>query len=212
MAEFLLGYDLRFPYSCFVPQQWTPSRRAAFLLRPEIETPASVDSLVWPSRFVFPGAFVARHPDGLERVTAPIAHPLQQCLDLWPTADAMAAHFAACGAGGDAIPIAVALCAEPAASGSWTALLGSSAATWAPHAGWLPLGFDIADGSLTSGLSNCGYRDDEVSALRNDWASEVNDFGLFEHLEAAQAFRAVTDARVPEHQPFEVYRLYRGPA
>lgn len=37
---------------------------------------------------------------------------------------------------------------------------------------WKLLGYDIADEWLTSGLSNCGYRENEVAALRASWAED----------------------------------------
>jgi hypothetical protein len=74
---------------------------------------------------------------------------------------------------------------------------------------WSLLGYDVADGALTSGLSNCGYDPSERPSLRRDWAGELNEHHLFEDPAAARAFRDVTDARVPEHAPFLVYCLLR---
>ncbi len=73
---------------------------------------------------------------------------------------------------------------------------------------WRPLGFDIADGTTVSGLSNCGYKADDALAFRDAWAPRLNDHGLFDEVHDALAFRAVTDARVREHAPFAVYALW----
>lgn len=74
--------------------------------------------------------------------------------------------------------------------------------------GWRLLGFDIADGTAISGLSNCGYQEDEADALRDAWAPRLNEHGLFVEVHDALAFRAVTDARVREHAPFAVYAIW----
>ncbi len=79
---------------------------------------------------------------------------------------------------------------------------------------WILLGYDVADSGFTSGLSNCGYRPDldDVEGLRRDWAPRLNAGGLFDDLEHAIAFRALSDGRIPEHAPFYVYALYKKEA
>jgi hypothetical protein len=71
------------------------------------------------------------------------------------------------------------------------------------------LGYDVADESLISGLSNCRYSVDELNALRADCAGKLNHVGLFGTLEAADLFRTITDSRVPEHAPFWIFALHR---
>ena len=44
---------------------------------------------------------------------------------------------------------------------------------------WTFVGFDVADGTEISGLSNCGYGA-ELEELRAAWAPRLNDRGLFE--------------------------------
>jgi len=73
---------------------------------------------------------------------------------------------------------------------------------------WRLLGFDVSDGGLLSGLSNCGYSPDEIVTLRPQWASRLNSRHQFDTVEDAFEFRKLTDARVPEHAPFFVFGLY----
>ena len=80
----------------------------------------------------------------------------------------------------------------------------------APDPAWTFVGFDVADGTEISGLSNCGYGAD-VEELRATWAARLNDRGLVGVLEDAFAFREVTDARVPEHAPLTVYGIWMVP-
>jgi len=69
--------------------------------------------------------------------------------------------------------------------------------------------YDVADGGI-SGLSNCGYRDDDEALVpRAVWAPRLNEHGLFDDVEHAVAFRGLTDRRAPEHAPFAVYGLWR---
>jgi hypothetical protein len=69
------------------------------------------------------------------------------------------------------------------------------------------LGFDVSDGFLLSCLTNCGYREDEVEALRARWTSCLNVHHLFTRAADASAFRDMSNARVKEHAPFFVYGI-----
>jgi hypothetical protein len=72
---------------------------------------------------------------------------------------------------------------------------------------WQFLGFDITDSGI-SGLSNCGYEDSERARLAAEWGPDLNRYHLFESIERAFEFRALTNARVPEHAPFFVIGLW----
>jgi hypothetical protein len=212
--EYLLGYDLRFNFGDFVARDWTTARRARYLLRPEIAEPASVDTAVWPSRFVFSGSYVSRQPDGLARAAVEIRYLLQNALDLWPEPEEMRAAFEASDLGGGAIALAVTLVGDGTlvSGDSWAALIDPDTAPGPPSPGWTCMGYDIADSGLTGGLANCGYDRTEAAALRADWSGRLNGHGLFDNPADADAFRALADRRVPEHQPFYVFGLYRQEA
>ena len=77
--------------------------------------------------------------------------------------------------------------------------------------GSILLGFDVADLGLWSGLSNCGYSEEERGSLRPEWQCRVNGFGLLISEQDATAFKETSDVRVPEHAPFWTYRLHRLP-
>jgi hypothetical protein len=70
------------------------------------------------------------------------------------------------------------------------------------------LGFDVSDGSLLSGLSNCGYSKRDIPALRMRWAPYLNAHHLFDDLKQAYEFRDQSNQRVLEHAPFFVYGLW----
>jgi hypothetical protein len=71
------------------------------------------------------------------------------------------------------------------------------------------LGYDVADRYLVSGLSNCQLSAEELAAVRKDWSEAINGWGLLADSEAAKAFRAVCNQLIPEHAPFEAYRMRR---
>jgi hypothetical protein len=74
--------------------------------------------------------------------------------------------------------------------------------------GWRLLGYDVSDGGLLSGLSNCGSTDEEAAEARRRWEAHLNAHHLFDALEPAFDFRRASDARVPEHAPFFVFGLW----
>ena len=186
----LLGFDAR---DMHVPATaWDADRRELYLLRPDVPRPLSVDALVWPSVF-----------DATEEWRGPVQ-------DLWDDLGRMDRKL-------QALPrtprwrIAVAWVAEDDATRSAVFPSIPETSPDAPGDGWSILGFDVADGMLFSGLSNCGYEPSERAIFRRDWAAELNENHLFQSLAAARAFRDATDARVPEHAPFFVYCLLKIP-
>lgn len=73
------------------------------------------------------------------------------------------------------------------------------------------LGFDVADFSGISALSNCEYRRAEKERLIPIWIPRMNGHGLLTSFEHATEFRQLSDSRIPEHSPFWVYGLSRLP-
>jgi hypothetical protein len=69
------------------------------------------------------------------------------------------------------------------------------------------LGYDVADESLLSGLMNCRYDIADMHE-KSAWASELNEFHLFNDFHFASRYRCVTDMRVSEHSPFRVYSVW----
>ncbi len=78
----------------------------------------------------------------------------------------------------------------------------------APSREWTLLGFDVADDFLLSGLMNCGYKVDEREPLRQKWAKHLNQYHLFRDADVALEFKFLSDERVWEHRPFNVYAMY----
>jgi hypothetical protein len=113
---------------------WTADRRALYLLRRDVASMRSVDPMVW------------ERPPGLPRPPQPTG--------LWPNlSDLLAAARALDQAG--AIVVRITAFEEDE----------ESSPSADPVAGQFDLvGFDVADDGLISGLTNCGYKPEEVAS------------------------------------------------
>jgi len=175
--EETIGFDLR----SIVPDPgWTADRRTSYLLRRDVPSVRSVDTLVW------------ERPPGL-----PPPPPMPE--GLWPN---LSDVFAAAGALDRAGVVVVRITAfredEPPTPGIEPAAERYDF-----------LGYDVADYWLLSGLTNCGYSPEEAASLAPVWAPLLNEWHLFDNPDDAEAFADVTDKRVPEHAPFYAHGVYQ---
>jgi hypothetical protein len=200
----LLGFDVRIGQAETV-QQWPHSRRTEYLLSDDVRWPMSVDGAVWPSLFVFD----SRDPIACGPATKVTAESVVQIsLGLWHDLASMQRSLGEKSAsryGG--ILVAIELWHECPLVGDpeWDFIATELPAT-DDSVDWEFVGFDIADRYLVSGLSNCSYSEADRLSLRS-WASELNEFGLFDDLDCASRFKRETDNRVPDHVPFFVYGI-----
>jgi len=196
LSSAVLGFDARVT-GAHRPV-WEAGRRALYLLRTGVEAPLSADRLVWPSLFDLDGAPPAPAWTGANALVWDDLEALRGFVaERWPPPVPPHAVVAVTWVSDRGF-------AEAGATGPYREPTKPAATSPA----WTMLGFDVADGSLLSGLMNCGYSTDEVDALRARWAPRLNERHLFGSIEDALAFRKVTDRRVPEHAPFFVYGLY----
>lgn len=188
----VLGFDVRRPIA---QQIWTDERRSKFLIRPEVPLPVSVDRDVWPA--------LALNPDD--------SYPLF----LWGSVSEILAAFPEVRRSESDSPLIVEIAAVAAGQESstyWERIIfgrlnleEDAVLTITAEC----LGYDVADRYLVSGLSNCMLFPEELAVVRKDWSEAINISGLFGEVEVAKAFRAVCDRLIPEHAPFEVYRIRR---
>lgn len=184
--ERLLGFDAR--SLAVEPEAWPPDRRSTYLLRPRVQQPLSTDPLVWPR-------VIGESEGGLSTtIVEPDLTSLQQRLR---RIDHRARPCAV---------IALSILPVPLDPDSLRPLPAPEPSTI--DDGWSHLGYDVSDEGLLSGLSNCGYGQGEVGALRAEWGPDLNDHHLFRDAARALEFRTITDERVTEHAPFFVYGLY----
>src|SRR5260370_14622232 len=162
---------------------WTADRRAQFLLRRDVPSVRSVDTLVW------------ERPPGLPRPPVPER--------LWPDLSALSAAAHALDRAGTVVVRITAL-GEDAPTPESLDPAGP------PPAGTYDLlAYDAADHDLLTGLTNCGYSPEEAASLAPIWAPLLNEWHLFDNPEDATACAAVTAKRVPEHAPFFGYGIYQ---
>lgn len=204
MDEFLLGFHLR-----MLPKfmdKWGSLQRATFLLREDISVPLSVDDNVWPyykkedlltKVFVnyYGGPYEDNVPNGLELFC--IKNHILVAESIYD----------------DAFLIGIAIVNDPSGIAQHLQDMHKIeniqyTVNDLQKAGWNCLGYDIADDWLTSGLMNTGYSKEDKAVLSGRFADDLNEFSLFNSLDAAQSFRAESDKRVPEHAPFMVYGIW----
>jgi len=205
-TERLIGFDAR-GMSDEATQRWTPEQRNAFLLRTDVALPLSTDTLVWPSVF--------DTGDGIKQSRVPLPTWIGLNSPLWNHLHRMQTYLS------ERLRRRV----EPYWVIAVTRLSGDlprnkRTDSWpydertvppARDTRWPLLGFDVSDGSMLSGLSGCGYLEEEselVQSLRRRWASQLNAHHLFRSWLDALEFVRIADGRVKEHAPFFVYGLY----
>jgi hypothetical protein len=210
-VERLIGFDIRDPIGGS-DHLWDANRREVFLLRRDVLAPLSVDTSVWPS--VFDSGQGIGLPE-VERVRLGLAGiPLPTYTgpnaSLWEDAETMRRYLIEkwenpkpC------VTIAISWISDSGFSeGDKYGPYLSQTSPSALDPRWERLGFDIGDGSLVSGLSNCGYLAEEAQDLRDRWGASLTDHHLFDDLPPAFQFRDLVNQRVTSHAPFFVYGLY----
>ncbi len=184
-SELTLGFDFREALTDRSGKDWTPDRRERFLLAPEIPHPLSVDTMVWTS---------AEAPRGTE------FNPY----NLWNSVESARRSLEVSRPQQTPVLIEIAVVLDGEDRLQYWEVFPKIGAC--DHAQSL-LGYDVADRSFISGLSNCALSPAELAQIRRQWAGEINSAGLFGRVRAAQDFRQVCDRLIPEHAPFEAYRI-----
>jgi hypothetical protein len=193
MSEIIvLGFDARKSLA-HQSSIWTDERRSKFLIRPEVESPVSVDRTAWPA--------LGLNPDE--------SYPLY----LWGSVSEVLEAFPELAQSRSNSPLIVEVAVAATADQLyWEGIIFGRLSP--RFDGGLDiaaecLGYDVADRYCVSGLSNCMLSAEELAGLRKDWAGAINAWGLIGDIDAAKVFRGVCDRLIPEHSPFEAYRVRR---
>lgn len=209
MEDRLVGFDMREPDRA---ELWDAARRERFLLRVDAPLPLSVDTLVWPSAFDTGQGIGLPQPERERWRLAGIPVPswIGPNAGLWDDLGRMRQHLAAHqGQPRAYVEVAVSWFSDDGFTDA--GVVGPYLAPVTPPlrgVGWRLLGYDVADGSLVSGLANCGYSPTEAAGLRQEWRARLNDHHLFSDVRQALQFKQLSDRRIPEHAPFFVYGLF----
>jgi len=211
----LVQFDVRLPSGDYVASFWDQENRNRYLLRPQTEWPLSVDPLVWPSVFY---SEIFRQATNLPSYGSIEVDPLTDDGKYWLNLDQMKEYYET-----HKQPetkgmfVAIHLFSEkaldsnfiPYSIGDTECFALELAETNPSECPWDSefLGYDVADASRISGLTNCGYTDVERQQLEDFWSSRLNSYGLLKTLEDAVEFRQVCDTRVAEHAPFWIFGI-----
>jgi hypothetical protein len=216
MNQRIVRFDVRLDKGDYVDTRWDKEQRNTYLLRPDVDWPLSIDPLVWPSVFyskIFLGT--THHNYGTIEVD-----PSVDDGDYWLNLEQMMEHYRRNKKpGSQGVPICTQLFSENPIDGDRIAytigggigcvmLLGDTVPR-EPPAGVEFLGFDVADATQLSALSNCNYTQGERQRLQSKWAERLNDFGLLSTYEHALEFKDVSNERVTEDAPFWIYGISR---
>lgn len=195
--DLLLGFDAREMW-LDLKEDWPEGDRLRFFLRQDVIKHLSVDTMIWDSVFQIDTSLSKPKWIG----------PIQSLWDNLPT---LQTHVYQ----NEAKPywiIAVTLRSDLCDSEEleiWK-LRAVHIHPAIPDETWELLGYDVADEWLLSGLTNCGFDEmtEDVEAIRKKYISTLNAYHLFDTLEPAVEFMALSDERVPEHAPFFVFGVW----
>ncbi|HEY2015512.1 MAG TPA: hypothetical protein VGH38_18530, partial [Bryobacteraceae bacterium] len=183
LTEALLGFDVR--EMC--PSGFRAAGRGEgwptrFLLRTDLDDVFAADTIVWPSVFEAQATreWIGPNPPFWDDLAA-----LRKAIPRSPSGGTPPWLIAATWHTDLGFP------EEEEQAGKF---LGPYLASTTPEQrdpAWRFLGFDITDGGFLSGLSDCGYQDEERAGLAEVWARHLNRYHLFDDLDSAFQFRAL---------------------
>jgi hypothetical protein len=213
MNKKLMRFDVRLPKEDYASEFWDKEYRDRFLLEPDIEWPISVDPLVWPSIFF---SKIFRDATKLSYGSIEVDPSIDNG-EYWLNLEQMKHHYAA-----NKLPnskgvfVCIHLFSEAPLDGFSVPYLQNgiqcgfelhdTTPREAPKDAVL-LGYDVADASWISGLTNCSYTPEDKERLSSRWLPRLNHYGLLRELDDARKFREVCNLRVPDHAPFWVFRI-----
>lgn len=208
----LLGFDIRMTLEEYSYYVWTQQNREEMLINSDTEWPMTIDSGLWPSFFKY-----YELPSELKKFETlydkqtMLVEPKEfrhDYSEFWQNYEGMINFFKKLSdrAG---VAIAVTMLSEvpfELREGlSWLLPLKGANIP----AGWIFLGYDVAElSSQISFLCN-SLIDEELPELRENWGPLLNEHGLFSDERDALNYRATLED--PNHGPFDVFGIYRHP-
>lgn len=189
MREIIIGFDVREMNEPYLGD-WSFERQMTYLLKKRIKKPLSIDPAVWSN------------------VLDTSSDNNANNLGLWRNGNVLLQFFQATSMNTqNGYCVAFTLLVD-----DQTPLeqfdLSDINPTEISH-DWELLGYDVADGGLISGLSNCEYTPTDAQQFMGLFVRHLNKYHLFSDFGVASVFSEMNDLRVVEHAPFYVYGIYR---
>jgi len=196
--DLLLGFDAR-EMRLDVAEYWPEERKRSYLLRRDIVKPLSTDTSVW--RSVFDVNQTLQRP--------PWIGPTGE---LWENLQALENYLSTAWSNRREPYwlIAITLAADIPGDEErayWNVRRGEITPPVCDPS-WHLLGYDVADSSLLSGLTNLGYGNDEVQGIGGKYIPYLNEYHLFQSVESAAEFIHRAEEMAPPHAPFLVFGLW----
>lgn len=187
-SQILIGYSIR---SLLEDKSWTQNRRQFFLINPNTDLPKSASTVVWENI----DDFIEENSDYSLFLNSYGFQNKKELLDLssYDKNQTDRVMVRTCVHYLHSVPTFV-----------WALNMPSCQ----DDDGFYFIGYDIADGGMTSGLSNCGYTQDEMKYCQEKYLPFLNNHGLFDNFDIALDFMNYTNERVKDHAPFYIYSLY----
>lgn len=220
--ELLMGYDMRI-HPKYCRDEWDTRRKSTFLLEEKTVDPLSVDTSVWPTIFEFREGTPEAPLGDISVNGRAITHTkvivdmnyskIDLTYETWNSYEDMKLYLRKYNYYKDnAVPVAVIIILTEAIKKdlfSYNSLLEKTELS--EHN--LPvemsfIGYDVGDGDMISGLTNCGYTKEDKAHLNNIFQESINPYGLFDEYHDANKFKEMTNYRVASHAPFYVYGIY----
>lgn len=204
----LVGYDARIIESK-IPYYWNDKRKILYLVRKDVDSPLSVDSITWPSIFDYKPLAIGMDHKYREEMGL-TGYPLKEWIGpnppFWSSFDELQEYIIDKGCGDEYVIIAVYkhVLIDRGVSNH---IQVDRPIEKVIHL--LFKGYDIVAEGFISGLSNCGLRGKD-KALQEQWGSKINKHHLFNEIVDAFEYKNFVDKAVREHSPFDIYSLWIG--
>jgi hypothetical protein len=197
----VVGYDARETWRSLA-DSWPMPRRQQYLYKLDVIKPLSVDTRVWGSIFVADNRPVPPERFGFQDSWADL-EALQQAVSREFKRQPLQPYRVT----------AIGLFPAPPEDDR-KAVWPSKIPPVRPDrlgSEWGLLGYDVADQWMLSALSNCGFLPgvDDVEGLRRRWSPTLNQYHLFDDVQAAYEFKSMSDERLRhDHAPCFVFGLW----
>jgi hypothetical protein len=211
--EFVVAFDARV-IARDLESEWPLDRRKQYLILPNIESPLSVDVTCWPRAVSTSDPVVATYGLTATHINSLDGDNLTEKFDTsvpgWSCYSVLEQFINSTSKYKkySLIAISILLPKELVFSRRFTS--GSVVLTdniLKLSSDWTCVGYDVADRSMLSALSNCGRVDEEID-MASKWISHINEHHLFKSKSAALDFAQESNSKILEHAPFFAYGIY----